>query len=281
MKIKRTIVISVVMALILTASSLVAFAANDNGITVRQALDVVMDFMPDCDVESFQRVTNNGSTIYQFTVTDGGERYVIIVDATSGDIESYTRESVSSPQAYSPQTTAPVTPTTPTMPTAPAMPTVPATPGNPNNQTQANTGADSAQSAALARVGGGTVARVETHNPPHVGTEYKVIIVYGDYRYCVHVSGYNSTVTDMHSEQIVRIGPNASNSSAAISPSSAMSTAVQNAGGGVVTECTLEHKPHNGALIYHIHVAYGQYEYCVEISAATGAVNKVEQRLKP
>ena len=270
-KSRRTAIFFVAAVLMVTIlfGSAFTVAAAANEIKVRQALDAVLDFMPDCDVESFQRTTNNGLTAYQFVVTDGSERYVILINAVSGEIENYTRETASVTQTNPPQTSAPVTPT------------VPVTPGNTYNQTQPSVNADSAKSAALAKVGGGTVARVETHNPPRGGAEYKVIVVYGDYKYCVHISGYDGSVTDMHSDPIVKSGPKAYNSSPAISATSAMSTAIQNAGGGIVTECTLEYKPHSGSLTYHIHVAYGQYEYCVELDATTGAVYKSEHRYKP
>ena len=169
----------------------------------------------------------------------------------------------------------------PPAPIAPPTPPAPAPRNAYYNQEQPSVTADSAQSAALANVGGGTVARTETHYPPHGGVEYKVIIVYGDYKYCVHVSGYDAGVIDMHADPVVKTGPNAYNASPAVSATSAMSTAMQNAGGGIVTECTLEYKPHNGSLTYHIHVANGDYEYCVELDAATGTVGKAEQRYKP
>ena len=274
MNLKREAAIFIVAALILGAGSMAAFASSDNNITAKQALDVIMDFMPDCDVESFQRMTSSGLTVYQYAVTDGGERYIILINATSGEIESYSRETGYLIQNNTPQAIT-------VIPAVPETTVVPATPGYINNQVQASVSADNARNAALAKVGGGTVARVETHYPPHGNMEYKVIIIYGDNKYCVHVSGNEASVTDMHMEPVIRTGPNAHNSSATISSSSAMSTAIQNTGGGIVTECTLEYKPHNGSLTYHIHVVNGLYEFCVELDATAGTVYKVEQRYKP
>jgi len=147
--------------------------------------------------------------------------------------------------------------------------------------TEVNITAEEAQNIALSSVGGGTIARTETHYPPHGGAEYKVLVVSGDYRYCVHIDGYDGSVTNNHADLITKVGPLAYGYSAAVSAESAKSIAVENAGGGVATDCNLDYKPHIGALAYHIHVMNGQYEYCVELSADTGAVYKVEQRYKP
>jgi len=179
----------------------------------------------------------------------------------------------------------------PAPPNAPAPPSAPAVPVQgalaiPLAQpaavyTQVNYTAEQAQSAALDAVGGGTVARTETHYPPHGGAEYKILIVSGNYRFCVHVDGYGGNVTNYHADLITKTGPSAYGYSAAVSAEKAKSIAVEKAGGGVVTDCNLDYKPHIGALTYHIHVANGQYEYCVELSAETGDVYKVEPRYKP
>ena len=157
----------------------------------------------------------------------------------------------------------------------------PAIPGAPYYHAQASITAESAQKTALARVGGGTVVRVETKYPKH-GMEYKVLIVYGDYKYNVHVSAYDGSIINMKMDQITKIGAGAYNNTAeVIDTESAKSIAVKSAGGGIVTECKLEHKKREGVMVYHIHVANGHYEYCVELVAATGTVYKVEPKYKP
>ena len=258
MKIKRAITLLMAIVLVMVIASTPALAASETKITVKQALDVVLDFMPYGEVESFQ---NSGST-YKFIVADHSERYVILVNAVSGEIDSYTKETASVQQSTIPQVTTPQV----------------ATPSNQQSVDNASTAY--ARTVALERVGGGTVARVETHTPPHGGMEYKVIIVYGDYKYCVHVNA-SGTVTDMHMDQITKVGPNAYNTTAAISADKAKTIAVEKAGGGVVYECNLDYKPHASALIYHIHVGNGQYEYCVEIDGTSGSVLKFETRYKP
>ena len=255
MKIKRVVALFMMIAVILTMSSTSVFAASETKITVRQALDVVLEFMPYVEVESFQ----NGGATYQFIVTDHGERYVILVNAVSGEIDSYTKENVSVQQPTTPQVTTPQV-TTPT-----------------NQQTVDNTATAYARTIALERVGGGTVVRVETKYPPHGGVEYKVLIVYGDYKYDVDVDS-NGNVKKYKMDLITKTGPKAYNTTAFIS---AKAIAIEKAGGGIVYECNLDYKPHASALIYHIHVGNGQYEYCVEIDGTSGSVLKFETRYKP
>jgi len=194
----------------------------------------------------------HGVAEYEVGVVNGEMTYVVFINAYTGDINRFTRESNS-------QVTTPVTP--------------------PDSQ-PTNTNVENAKNTALAKVGGGTVVRVETHYAPH-GTEYKVIIVNGDYKYCVHVNASTGYVMDMHSDPITKVGPGAYGYTAAINADKARSIAIQSAGGGIVTECNLNYTPHLATLSYHIHVANGQYEYCVEINATTGAVFKVEPRYKP
>jgi beta-lactamase regulating signal transducer with metallopeptidase domain/uncharacterized membrane protein YkoI len=148
---------------------------------------------------------------------------------------------------------------------------------------QANITPEAAQISALARVGGGTVARTETRYLRHGGMEYKVIVVNGDYKYNVHINAYDGNIINYHMDQITKARPRTyySNTEPVVSADRAKSVAIQNAGGGIVTDCNLDYKPHIGALTYHIHVANGQYEYCLELDAATGVVYKVEQRHKP
>ena len=143
-------------------------------------------------------------------------------------------------------------------------------------QGQASVPVDKAQSTALAKVGGGTVAMVETKYPRH-GMEYKFIIVNGDSRYDVHVDAYTGNITNYKMRQITMVY----NAAGAIDAESAKAIALKTVGGGVIIECKLDYRPRAGASIYHIHVANGQYEHCVELLAATGAVYKAVPRHKP
>ena len=203
---------------------------------------------------------NNGEAEYEVGIINGSYTYLIVLDAYTGEIIRFTRDSV-------PQTTDPTTPTEPTTPTTPTYPTT-------------NITIETAKTMALAKSGGGTIARVETKYHIH-GIEFNVLIVNGDYRYCVHINATTGYITNMHTDPITTVAPNASGYTASVTASQAKAIAVQCAGGGIVTECKLEYKKPESALIYHVHVANGQYEYCVEINARNSAVLKIEPRYKP
>lgn len=150
-----------------------------------------------------------------------------------------------------------------------------------STQIQPAISAEEAEDIALDAAGGGVVARAELKFPRH-GAEYKIIIVDDEYRYDVHVDGSNGTVRKFKSHQIYRISASAYNSGtvASIDADSAVDIAIEMAEGGIVTDCTLSYKRHPGILAYHIHIADGQYETCIEIDAVSGDVFKVEHRIK-
>jgi uncharacterized membrane protein YkoI len=230
------------------------------------------------EVTSCKLIYKQGTAGYEVGVTAADAVYVVFIDAYTGNVEDFVREAMTETPAIQPQASTSAQAAGPVL--APALPA--GTGYQSQSQSQSSASAEAAKSAALSKVGGGEVARVETHYPPHGGSEYKVIIVYGDYRYCVHINGSTGYVTDCHSDLITKTGPHAyNNTSAVIGFDKAKAIAVESAGGGIVTDCNLDYKPHLGALSYHIHVAFGQYEYCVELDASTGAVFKTEQRYKP
>ena len=200
----------------------------------------------------------HGEAEYEVGVVNGEMTYLIFIDGYTVIINRFER--------YSTPIVVP-----------PTIPDYPAYPDNP----QTNATIESAKSAAIARVGGGTVARVETKYHKY-GTVYHVLIVNGDYRYCVHVNATTGYVINMHTYQITTVASNAYGYTAAVSANNAKAIAIQSAGGGgIVTECKLEYKKHLVSLMYHVHVAKGQYEYCVEINATNNSVLKVEPRYKP
>ena len=143
---------------------------------------------------------------------------------------------------------------------------------------QANITAVEAQGIALAGIGGGTVARTEIKYPPHGGIEYKVIVVDGEYKYDVDVDVHEGTIRNSRMEPITKTGPGVYDASGVIGADRAKSIAVERAGGGLVTDCHLENRPHEGITVYHIHVASGQYEHCVELDAVTGSIVAYELR---
>jgi len=216
-----------------------------------------------------------GALMYRVTIANKPYEYSIELDAATGTV--YKVEQV-------PQKTMALADTMPEASFTPPPPPMPVKPSVYNySQPQANITYEIAQSTALARVGGGTIARTETKYPRHGGIEYKVVIVNGDYKYNVHVNAQTGSIINYHMDPITKTGPLAyqNNAVSAINADRAKSIAIQNAGGGIVTDCNLDYKRHQSTLIYHIHVANGQYEYCIELDASTGTVYKVEPRLKP
>ena len=259
---KRRITALLMTAAIIFASFTTTVEANtDTKLSARQALDVVTEFMPYGHVESFQ----NGGNTYHYIVVEGGERFAVVLNAYSGEIESFTRQTAAivqqtvTPQVVVPQTVAPQAVT-------------------PVNQ-QSSISADYAGTIALERAGGGVIARVETKYPKH-GTEYKAIVVNGDWKYDVTVNASTGAITKMKTKQITTVSGSANNYYAVFSADSAKTTAIQYAGGGVITECKLEYKSKEGVLRYHMHVAAGQYEHCIHLCATTGNVLKYELRHK-
>jgi len=141
--------------------------------------------------------------------------------------------------------------------------------------------AEQARTIALNMVGGGTVARVETKYPKHGGIEFVVVIVSNDYRYNVHVNASDGNVRNYKADQITKVGRNVSNAAEAIGAERAKSIALQRAGGGIITDCNLDYKRKQDITVYHIHVADGQTEHCLELEASTGSIAKYESRYKP
>ena len=229
-----------------------------------EARDIALYLTGGGDVTLCRLSYVHGDAEYEVGIANDDMTYQIFIDAYSGVINRFTRDST-------PIIAPPASTDNPIYPDNPAS----------TDDSQINVMIETAKKTALSKAGGGTVARVETKYHPH-GIEFHVLIVNGDYRYCVHVNAGTGYVTDVHTDLITTIEPNAYGYTSAVGANNAKSLAIQAAGGiGIVTECKLEYKKHLGALTYHIHVANGQYEYCVELNAATGSVLKVEPRYKP
>jgi len=193
--------------------------------------------------------SDGGGAVYEVGVLNGSVSYVFVINAYTGEVKRYTR-------AAAPVQATPAPPAA----VAQAAPT-----------TRANT---SVENAALARVGGGTVVRVETKHKKNGTVEYKVIIVNGDNRYDVTVTG--NSVTKVNTHRITQVY----NTAGLVDVESAKSLAIQRAGGGIVTEVKLDFKKRENISLYHIHVGRGQNEYCVKINAVTGVVQSVDNKHK-
>lgn len=220
------------------------------------------------------KLTYNGIAEYEVHVLNGTTTHIYIIDAFTGNVDSSEREST--PQSTEDLTVIEYPVDTPTVTTQAVQQTA----VTPIVQTTAYSQSQSDASAiALSRIGGGTVARVETHTSKRNGTEYKVIIVNGNNKHCVHVNASSGIITNQHLELIDQVGK--SNPTSAISAEQAKSIAIQNAGGnGVVTKCKLEYKKREGTSVYSIKVAVGQTEHTMEIDSITGNVVKTSSKQK-
>jgi len=143
---------------------------------------------------------------------------------------------------------------------------------NPNVFSQGNLSLDRVNQIALDRVGGGTVARTETKYGKHGGMHYKVIIVSGDYKYDVKID-LGGNIIDLKMKQITTAGAKVFGyiTPGIIDADKAKSIALEAAGGGIITDCKLDHKSREG-MVYKLKVANGQMEYKVEMLAATGSI---------
>lgn len=257
------IVATLISGNVLTVS---ASAVTPTGITLTEALDAVMAFMPNSKTESFELINGDRPKAYQFTVMDGNDRYVFIVNAASGEIESFMKEAL-------PAQAAPLVQAAPT-----AQTYVPPAPVQqfPAQQMRANMiGADEARGIALSYLGSGTVVRHETKKDC-----YKVCIQEGNWHHDVEVF-FNGTVKQYKVREITFTGSKAFawNQSGVIGFSSAAITATNRTGGGTVIENKLDYKKNEG-LVYKVKVVSGQTEYKVEMFATTGTIYKFETKYK-
>ena len=139
-----------------------------------------------------------------------------------------------------------------------------------------------AREIALAAVGGGIVGRTETLYHKDGGIRhYKVLIVHNGYKYDVDVDASDGAIKKMNASRITTTDAHMYDAADTLHTDRVAAIAVEAAGGGVVTKCGLEHKPREGTLFYHVHVARGEWEYCMEIAPDTGAIRSCKQRYKP
>ncbi|MDR0293777.1 MAG: M56 family metallopeptidase [Oscillospiraceae bacterium] len=94
-------------------------------------------------------------------------------------------------------------------------------------------------------------------------------------------SGSVFALTTAYEPPVATVDANIYDTAGIIEADEAKAIAIETAGGGVVTECRLENRPLEKFLVYHVHVAVGQWEHCVEIIAETGSIHKHEPRYKP
>ena len=132
---------------------------------------------------------------------------------------------------------------------------------------------------ALAEVGGGAVALVETKNDLKGEiVYYTVTITYNESRYEVDVDRRDGAVKNIKAEWITTVDANVSDISGTIEADRAKIIATKNVD-GVVIMCKLENEPLENIFIYHIHVAKDEtWKYCMFVDAVTGSIYRIEQK---
>jgi len=211
---------------------------------------------------------NQDAAEYEVRVNSGSAAYLFIVNAYTGKVESFTRESQLEAAAPSvPDHNMPVTPVmAPTSAFSSSVNFI-----QPNSQN--SIGHDRAGRIALDRVGGGTVVRTEVKSRYH-----KVIIVSGGNKYDVKIN-FDGSVRELKMNEITRTNWNAQYRGAGIGADSAKSIALSQAGGGTVVKCHLDSKK-SGHLVYKMTVLNGRMEHKMELDAATGYIVKYNTKYK-
>ena len=158
-------------------------------------------------------------------------------------------------------------------------------PLQPLNTAESNTiiNREQAKEIAVMLIGGGVAARAETKfDIDGVITHYKVIAVFDGNRYDIDINAHDGDLLNMKMDRITTIDANVTDTTGALGADKAKAIAEESVGGGIVTQCRLELKPLDNIFVYHVHVADGEYEFCVEIDARTGALNhETDMRHKP
>jgi len=266
--------ITVVMLLTIISGNVFAYSANASGtkISARQAMDVVLDFLPNCEIDSMQ----NGGSAYQFSVIDAGQRYIVKVNALSGEIDSFaleeaTKSATQSATTYA-KTPSPSAPsaTTPSTTTAPSLKIQQPAPANQQfYQMTGVIGTDEARAIAVDYLGQGSVIRHETKKD-----HYKICIHVGNEHHDIKIN-FNGTFREHTSREITCTSNKAFGygTSGVIGFERAAALAIEKAGGGVIIKNELTHKPREG-LVYKVDVVEGQTEHKLELFAANGYTHK-------
>ena len=236
---------------------------------------------------------NQDAAEYAVGVQSEGANYLFAVNAYTGEVKSFTRESQletsfapsapdSIPEApampisiYSmPETPYDMPPETPTRARARARAVAP--PPAFNNRANFTHDSDRARQIALARVGGGAVARTESKSRYH-----KVIIVSDGRKYDVKIN-FDGSVRKLKMKEVTTVGAKAfaHNTAGTIDAARAKSIALERAGGGIVTACKLDFKSRQGFLVYKVKVANGRMEHKIELFAANGSIYKHDSKYK-
>ena len=215
---------------------------------------------------------NEDAAEYDVGVLSGSAAYTIFLDAYTGEMERFTRETVTGTAAVSS-----IPPDNNIVSVRPnPVPQLSVSPVPVQQQVRmGNTTADEARRIALTHLGKGAVVRHETKKDC-----YKVCVHEGNWHYDVEVY-FSGAVKKSKAREITFKGSKALawNQSGIIGFDGAAGIARNRAGGGVVIENKLDHKSREG-LVYKVKVVDGHMEHKIEMIAATGSIFKYEAKYK-
>jgi len=238
----------------------------DDFINDTDAQAIALSFTGNGQVTSCKLVYN-GVARYEVAVTTDTYVFVIYINAYTGDIEEFTRDSVIQ------------TPPTPSQTTPQQPPVTPQSPAVIPPQQTVITGSLSAEQArgiAMDFLGRGTIVRHETKS-----NYIKVCIQIDNEHHDVKIN-YNGTIREHKIRAITLVGSKAwgYDQSGIISFDRAAAIAIERVGGGVIIENKLDYKKNVG-LVYKVKVVIDQTEYKVELHASDGTIYKYESKYKP
>ena len=261
---KRAIAVALALICALGIIIIAPESAQANSSATGITLD---DFINDADARAIAlsftgsgkvtgcKLVYNGVARYEVAVTTGAYAFVVFINAYTGDIEEFTRDSVIQ---------------------IPQQP--PVTPQSPPQQTviTRSLSAEQARSIAMDFLGRGTIVRHESKS-----NYIKVCIQIGNEHHDVKIN-YNGTIREHKIRAITLSGSKAwgYDQSGIIGFDRAAAVAIERVGGGVVIENKLDYKKNVG-LVYKVKLVIDQTEYKVEMNASNGSIYKYESKYKP
>ena len=265
MKRKMTALLAAAIILITGGVSTAVYAAEDGKkITMRQAMDAVLELMPNGTLEAMQL---SGSA-FQSTVLDGNQRYTVTVNALTGEIDDFSIQTAAPAATAPPSATAAPAPQPAASYTQPIQ-NQPVYPQTVYPQTTGYVSADEARGIASSYLGYGTVVRHETKRD-----HYKICIQSGNEHHDITIN-FNGTLRMHKTREITSTHYNAYQVSGGIGFDRAASIAAERAGGGALIKNELHYKRKEGVSVYKVDIVVnGQTEHKFEIDAASGYVIK-------
>jgi len=290
MNFKKKSLINVIVAFVLTfvliagVLSVSASPLTSGFISDESAKTIALEQTGGGQVTACTLTYNQGVAEYAVEVVTTNAIYVIYLDARTGSVQSFTRETVIATSTAPPANTSVGTtqPSTPVYSAPVQQNPAPVQNPVPNYSYQQTVStvmisAEEARSIALAHIGGiGTVVRHETKRDC-----YKVCIQENNWHYDIDVF-FSGTVKSYKVREITFVGSKAFgwNQSGVIGFDAAARVAFDRVGGGVLIENKLDYKSREG-LIYKVNIVVGQTEHKIEMYASSGTIFKYQSIYKP